>query len=141
VTFLSPAASFEGADRVLAATAHVAHGARGIETKLVVAEGADVCTLYDLLLVERAPLTVSEHHRLRAGRIATIRMVVDLSPFVPRRAPAAPEETAIDPVCKMTVERATAAATREHAGQTYYFCQQGCAVAFERAPEAYLVDE
>ena len=44
----------------------------------------------------------------------------------------------IDPVCEMKVDPASAAATREHAGKTYYFCGPGCAKAFDRAPEAFV---
>jgi len=53
-------------------------------------------------------------------------------------ASAAPE-TAIDPVCGMTVEIATARHVAEHAGQRYYFCCAGCKRSFEQAPEQYLV--
>ncbi len=47
--------------------------------------------------------------------------------------------TALDPVCGMTVDKAGAAATREHGGQTYYFCMDGCAEAFAADPQKYLV--
>ena len=43
-----------------------------------------------------------------------------------------------DPVCGMTVDPQKAAAKLEHAGNTYYFCSQGCARRFEQAPEKYL---
>ncbi|MFC2030042.1 YHS domain-containing protein [Chloroflexota bacterium] len=43
-----------------------------------------------------------------------------------------------DPVCGMMVDPATAAATYEYRGKTYYFCAVGCKVAFERDPEKYL---
>jgi len=33
---------------------------------------------------------------------------------------------AIDPVCKMEVEEAKAAATSEYKGKKYYFCAVGC---------------
>ncbi len=48
-------------------------------------------------------------------------------------------ETAVDPVCGMTVEKATAADRYEHEGVTYWFCATGCRRRFERDPEAYLV--
>ena len=35
-----------------------------------------------------------------------------------------------DPVCGMSVDPATAAATVEHEARTYYFCGKGCAKAF-----------
>ncbi len=45
---------------------------------------------------------------------------------------------ATDPVCKMVIEEATAAATSEYKGQTYYFCAMGCKKAFDAEPEKYL---
>ena len=45
---------------------------------------------------------------------------------------------AIDPVCKMTVDEKTAAATSEYKGTTYYFCAMGCKKAFDKDPEKYL---
>jgi len=45
---------------------------------------------------------------------------------------------AIDPVCGMDVEPEEAAATSVYRGQTYYFCAQGCKIAFDREPERYL---
>lgn len=44
----------------------------------------------------------------------------------------------VDPVCKMTVEPATAAAQSKYKGQTYYFCAVGCKQQFDRAPEKYV---
>lgn len=43
-----------------------------------------------------------------------------------------------DPVCGMDVDPATAAATAEYKGKTYYFCAPGCKRAFETAPEKYV---
>ena len=48
---------------------------------------------------------------------------------------------AIDPVCGMTVDIATAHYTTEHAGRTYYFCCAGCQRSFEKEPDHYLVKE
>jgi Cu+-exporting ATPase len=39
--------------------------------------------------------------------------------------------TAIDPVCGMEVDPATAAGSSEHEGQTYYFCSTGCKRRFD----------
>jgi xanthine dehydrogenase accessory factor len=47
-------------------------------------------------------------------------------------------EQAIDPVCEMTVEIATARFKTEHNGTTYYFCAPGCQRAFEKDPASYL---
>src|SRR6266542_1098288 len=46
--------------------------------------------------------------------------------------------TAIDPVCGMTVNSASAQAKVDQAGKTYYFCCAGCARKFESAPGQYL---
>lgn len=43
----------------------------------------------------------------------------------------------IDPVCKMNVEPAKAAARVIYAGQTYYFCSEACHHAFTVAPQQY----
>ena len=43
----------------------------------------------------------------------------------------------IDPVCKMTIEDADAAATSIYKGATYYFCANQCK-KFDENPEAYL---
>ncbi len=45
---------------------------------------------------------------------------------------------AIDPVCKMNVEPAKAAAKAEHAGQTYYFCSTACHKTFTAQPGKYV---
>jgi Cu+-exporting ATPase len=46
-----------------------------------------------------------------------------------------------DLVCGMTIDPQTAAATSEYKGQVYYFCAQGCKVAFDRNPEKYISGE
>jgi P-type Cu+ transporter len=45
---------------------------------------------------------------------------------------------ATDPVCKMSVDPAKAAAQSTHKSQTYYFCAVGCKQKFDREPEKYL---
>jgi xanthine dehydrogenase accessory factor len=50
--------------------------------------------------------------------------------------PAATE--AVDPVCGMTVEIASARYKSEYQGQTYYFCAAGCQRKFEKEPQRYL---
>ncbi len=45
---------------------------------------------------------------------------------------------ATDPVCGMTVERATAAATLDFDGITYYFCAKGCRDEFFTDPAGFL---
>ena len=45
---------------------------------------------------------------------------------------------AVDPVCKMNVDEATAQFKSNYNGQTYYFCMVGCKVDFDANPEKYL---
>ena len=47
-------------------------------------------------------------------------------------------DKAVDPVCGMTVVKATAKATYDYKGTTYYFCNPGCKEAFAKEPEKYL---
>src|SRR6266852_2432557 len=46
--------------------------------------------------------------------------------------------TMTDPVCGMTVDPATARASADYDGTTYYFCCAGCAQKFRTAPDHYL---
>jgi len=50
------------------------------------------------------------------------------------------EESALDPVCRMVVNRASAAATSQHAGRTVYFCSGGCKERFDRAPDKFPLE-
>lgn len=45
---------------------------------------------------------------------------------------------AIDPVCGMQVDEATATITSSYKGQTYYFCSPTCRTSFNGNPEQYL---
>ncbi|UCE27938.1 MAG: YHS domain-containing protein [Candidatus Coatesbacteria bacterium] len=48
---------------------------------------------------------------------------------------------AIDPICKMEVDEATARYTTEYEGKTYYFCAPGCKATFDANPELYAESE
>lgn len=50
----------------------------------------------------------------------------------------APQGEAIDPVCGMSVEIATAKYMSEYEGQLYYFCAAGCKLAFDKAPAGFI---
>ena len=47
------------------------------------------------------------------------------------------DEMAVDPVCHMEVEPATAAAIRNYEGRNYFFCATGCAEEFDTDPARY----
>ncbi|MGH2718040.1 MAG: XdhC family protein [Actinomycetota bacterium] len=55
-------------------------------------------------------------------------------------APAEPAAggEAIDPICEMTVDIATARFASDYEGQAYYFCCPACKKKFETDPPAYL---
>ncbi len=48
---------------------------------------------------------------------------------------------AIDPVCGMKVDPATAKHRFSYSGEDYFFCCAGCRTKFEADPEMYLADE
>ncbi len=52
--------------------------------------------------------------------------------------PEGPRQTAVDPVCGMTVTIGEEAGKTEYAGQTYYFCNTACQREFEADPRTYL---
>lgn len=60
------------------------------------------------------------------------------APAEPATAPPAEEPRAIDPVCGMQVDKATARHTAEAEGVRYYFCCAGCRARFVKDPQQYL---
>ena len=46
----------------------------------------------------------------------------------------------IDPVCKMQVRIADAAASHDYQSETVYFCSIECQKKFEKDPEGYMLD-
>jgi xanthine dehydrogenase accessory factor len=73
-------------------------------------------------------------HEAEGGTARSINIDLLLGGDEPSLAPA----TAIDPVCGMTVEIASAHYRSEYAGQSYYFCAAGCKLAFDQAPETFV---
>jgi xanthine dehydrogenase accessory factor len=65
------------------------------------------------------------------------RALADETDEKPLAAAEPPASQALDPICGMTVEVATARHTAEHAGRTYYFCCGGCRQRFLAEPERY----
>ena len=52
------------------------------------------------------------------------------------------QEFAVDPVCHMQVDMdSPRGGTAEHEGKKYYFCGNGCRVAFQKEPDPYLSGE
>lgn len=48
------------------------------------------------------------------------------------------DESAVDPVCGMMVDRRTAEYRSFYGDDAYYFCSAGCKQAFDKDPGKYL---
>ncbi|HUG55664.1 MAG TPA: XdhC family protein [Candidatus Limnocylindrales bacterium] len=68
--------------------------------------------------------------------LSILAEIVQLRP----RAAAAQPETAIDPICGMTVAITADALRADHEGRAYYFCATGCLRRFVRDPAAALAE-
>jgi Cu+-exporting ATPase len=77
------------------------------------------------------------HHWHPAAMPATRPVGVEPRVEVPADDDSHQTRAAIDPVCGMTVDPATAAAQRDHDGNAVYFCSTGCAAAFDTDPHRY----
>ena len=96
-------------------------------------DGSDGAAFYDLHIDHPVgSVAIADWYQLEGDRIRAIRSILDTGPFA-----SAGGETAVDPVCGMTVTKSTAAATRTHGSQNFYFCNAGCASAFDLHPEMY----
>lgn len=82
--------------------------------------------------IEGLEARVAEHFQIAGGRLAASTLVMDTAPFM--RRGSTPAEEALDPVCRMQVDKAHPAATRVQTGVTCYFCSTSCAEAFDREP-------
>jgi len=140
-SFTGPNATFDNPDSYVKMAGHVAGPLlTRVDQHKVFVDGSDVCIFYDLVIkADPGTIPIAEWYHLEEGKIAAIRLIFDTQPFAVQTRKQ-PGETATDPVCHMTVDKAAAAATRSFAGNTYYFCNPGCADAFEREPEKYLVE-
>lgn len=72
------------------------------------------------------------------AEIVQVRRTVGSVDWGADEAPTEPE-TAVDPICHMTVVVRDAKHTHVHEGHTYYFCCEGCRARFADAPEKYLL--
>lgn len=134
VSVEAPAAHFTSADKYLKATEHAVRAVKRVETLKTLADHADVALFYKLHIDHPVgAITVADWYHVEDDRITSIRTILDTAPLTARTA----GDTAVDPVCGMTVGKASAAATRVHGGATYYFCSVGCAEAFRAQPERY----
>lgn len=82
MTFRGPLGETNGADEYVAGLKGLSQAVDGAEQHAVIADGDDVCIVYDLLAAggQRLP-TVGWYH-FRDGRISTIRAFLDPRPFL-----------------------------------------------------------
>lgn len=73
-------------------------------------------------------------------RLLAIFVAVVLLSFYAVARPAG-EDTANDPVCKMSVKIVGATHTAEYLGKTYYFCSEDCKTAFLKEPAKFAPKE
>ena len=75
-----------------------------------------------------------------AGLVQARRSAVAAEPVGAQATTPAAQEAAqaIDPVCGMSVDIATAVHHTEHGGRMYYFCCAHCQHSFEKEPQRYL---
>jgi Cu+-exporting ATPase len=62
-------------------------------------------------------------------------------PAMLRAMGASPDEKAklaLDPVCGMSVDPATATARSDYDGKSYVFCSAGCKSAFDKDPDQFV---
>ena len=133
LSFRGPAASADGADKYLKASAHAVHAVKRLEILRLFVDGSDVAAFYDLHIDHPVgSITIADWYQLEGDRIRTIRSILDTGPFA-----SIGGGTAVDPVCGMAVSMSQPAATRTHDNQTFYFCNAGCASAFDLHPDMY----
>jgi xanthine dehydrogenase accessory factor len=72
------------------------------------------------------------------AEIVKEQRAASLGPAPRTEAEAPAGQTAIDPVCGMTVRVADARHRAQHAGRDVYFCAAGCRERFLASPERYL---
>jgi xanthine dehydrogenase accessory factor len=75
------------------------------------------------------------------AEMVSLRVVTHPPPDAPESVPTAPvgagPQTAVDPVCGMTVAATPTSLRLEHGGKTWYFCGPGCRQAFADDPGRY----
>jgi xanthine dehydrogenase accessory factor len=79
---------------------------------------------------------IVQYRRSAQAAVDWSAMAVDQM-SAPAAVPQAASGVAIDPVCHMEVDIATAKYTFDCEGKTYYFCAPGCKTAFSKNPQEY----
>jgi uncharacterized membrane protein YraQ (UPF0718 family)/YHS domain-containing protein len=92
--------------------------------------------------VAREPMAASSSGAAAAGSLGTAgdghaHPTKKESTMEQSASPAGQPDEVVDPVCQMTIDPEHAAAHRRYQETDYYFCNQGCAEAFDADPARY----
>lgn len=102
----------------------------GLDIGAITPEEIAASIIAELVQVQRRGLTTDEYTQSTSADEHDHR-TEDVAP--------AAMETAVDPVCNMLVEIATARHHTSYDGREFYFCCPACKRLFERNPQEYLV--
>lgn len=101
----------------------------GLDIGAVTPEEIAASVIAELVQVRRRGVTVEQH-----GESQPVEQVVEQPASQP-----APAETAVDPVCGMMVEIASARHRSTYEGRDFFFCCPACKRLFESNPQEYLI--
>ena len=90
-----------------------------------------------VIIDDRTTLNQTNHVSDQSNNPINKENTMDMGMHMHHATPA-DGETAIDPVCGMTVAVNADAITREYEGKSYYFCGEHCATNFMKAPQVFL---
>lgn len=110
----------------------------GLDVGAVTPEEIALSIIAEIIQLRRRGTITSPHPSASTASNSNSSPNTILEMRPPVRPTLGPGE-ALDPVCHMVVEMATARYTSEHAGQIFYFCAPGCKRTFKKDPEKYLV--
>jgi xanthine dehydrogenase accessory factor len=102
----------------------------GLDIGAITPEEIAASIIAELVQVQHRGLPTDEHVNITPAD-EHIHSVESVAPSV--------METAVDPVCNMLVEIATARHHTSYDGREFYFCCPACKRLFERNPQEYLV--
>lgn len=108
----------------------------GLDIKARLPKEIAVSILAEIIAISRGAEAPAKIEPPRRGDPSG-RPVPESQPLIPDPSP----QEAIDPVCDMAIDIATAKFTLDYEETTYYFCCPGCRHAFKKNPEQFLLPE
>jgi limonene-1,2-epoxide hydrolase len=85
VTFVGPLGTADGIDECMRGLEGLKQIVEASEQRKVIADGDDVCLVYDLVTTAAGTIPTAGWFQVRDGRIATIRVFFDARPLDPIR--------------------------------------------------------